>query len=422
MVVDHLHKDKDALNACSLVARIWTKSARYHLFSDLYLQYRHGCDDCPSSNIELFLEKGQAVWSFVQALRVEVVDPDQCSTSSKCPDRSNTFQSIIRFLPGLHTLILTELEHVTHEFFGGDGTDFIYEPKASLRKLVMCNIPSSLDWIWRHLGAFSHVKELRILNGGELSSDSFAFDESNFPKLGALYVDFYSASPATQLMDIIPSPCIESSLEKLGVVFGGDDVIPRFRRLFVRVAPNLSHLRLDFADWDIPVTSNHSTGVSALHMLDLNSCTSLRSIHICFYGGMHNSLGVHDRYTQWNTVLQFLSQITSVLSINITLLHLLGDFDNTNSDDAIRPVWEQLDAKLASLQNLNSATFLRETRMLPLDWRPSFEPLSTLPADTQYFLRVNLPRFYDTGRMRFHKTIKAPNSKHSTPVFSLSPS
>jgi hypothetical protein len=39
-IIDHLHDDKTALEACSLVCKTWTRSAQFHLFSDLIVTWK----------------------------------------------------------------------------------------------------------------------------------------------------------------------------------------------------------------------------------------------------------------------------------------------------------------------------------------------------------------------------------------------
>jgi len=194
----------------------------------------------PTSKYFWRLEKGQAMRSFVQSLRIEFIDPDECSTSSRHSGRANVFQTIIYFLPKLDTLILTELQYITDEFLGGDANP-VYEPKASLRKLVMCRPLSPLSWIWP---AWSYIGELQVLDGGNLSGDLAAFSDSSFPKLGALTVDWISGSPGLRFKHIIPASCVVSSLERLEARFSsfmdyGNTAY--FQRLF-HLVPRISSI------------------------------------------------------------------------------------------------------------------------------------------------------------------------------------
>ena len=63
MIIDHLHDDIVSLTACNLVCKTWTRSARFHLFSELTLG--HGGRD-----VKQLLRSAAVVIPFVRHLRL----------------------------------------------------------------------------------------------------------------------------------------------------------------------------------------------------------------------------------------------------------------------------------------------------------------------------------------------------------------
>jgi len=61
-IIDHLHDDKESLRTCSLVCKIWTPSARFHLFSDIRV-------DGPAA--KLMLESAPAVIPFIRNVHLD---------------------------------------------------------------------------------------------------------------------------------------------------------------------------------------------------------------------------------------------------------------------------------------------------------------------------------------------------------------
>lgn len=68
MVIDHLHDDKDALAACSLVSRLWRNSSQYHLLENVTL---HGVATARGLDaFAAFVETSPRLAHYVRALRV----------------------------------------------------------------------------------------------------------------------------------------------------------------------------------------------------------------------------------------------------------------------------------------------------------------------------------------------------------------
>jgi hypothetical protein len=66
-ILDHLHDDKLALSACSLVRKTWTHTARYHLFADVNIESESGC-----TNLLRLLRPGSAAIPYIRRLRIMV--------------------------------------------------------------------------------------------------------------------------------------------------------------------------------------------------------------------------------------------------------------------------------------------------------------------------------------------------------------
>jgi hypothetical protein len=64
-ILDHLHDDKRALSACSLVHTTWTHTARYHLFADVRI-------DVGRMNGLRLLQPGSAAIPYIRHLRIMV--------------------------------------------------------------------------------------------------------------------------------------------------------------------------------------------------------------------------------------------------------------------------------------------------------------------------------------------------------------
>ncbi len=72
MIIDHLHSDKSALHACSLVCHAWLNSSQYHLFQSLVVEYNQWeVTGSVLNEFHEFLDAHPEVCGITRSLRVK---------------------------------------------------------------------------------------------------------------------------------------------------------------------------------------------------------------------------------------------------------------------------------------------------------------------------------------------------------------
>ncbi|KAH8101375.1 hypothetical protein BXZ70DRAFT_88828 [Cristinia sonorae] len=107
IIIDYLYDDIESLSACSLVARDWRPSTRYHLFRDL----RISGDNIFSGYDSFlhFLDKSPAICPFIRTLCLSGIGKPKIASGEQCLIGPYVLVTLLDRLTALHTLTLDQI-------------------------------------------------------------------------------------------------------------------------------------------------------------------------------------------------------------------------------------------------------------------------------------------------------------------------
>lgn len=394
MVIDHLHDDIPSLKTCSLVAKPWLFTAKFHLFHDITL-VTSPSDPRPTGNpetprsitISQFFADCSSIWSFVRVLYLK----DYGFHFGRTTPNAEYFARMMVDLPNLHSLILSGLA------FPELSPNFLTKDNLTLHRLTLSNVSFNADHLSIFLSRFSTVKHLQILEQTCCVASSGS-PYSYFPRVTSLAVEGATYNSSESVMQGIPLQVISSSLTtfifRMSHCRGAEvaDAVKMLSNTLKIIGPSLLHLVIDYANLDL---REHC--LTSWRSLGLSSCTALQSLAICIFTGVMDSMSEDDCMLQWSSAATIISTAPPHLP-ELTL----GIF-NTDAEHPIIPPegvdWESFDKLLNGSRNLRSVRFHIEDREDKL--QPSIN--RRLPFDQSSKTRIVacFPQLHKSGRMSF---------------------
>ncbi|THH31097.1 hypothetical protein EUX98_g3094 [Antrodiella citrinella] len=384
-IIDYLHEDISTLRNFALVSRRWLKSTRYHLFH--HVSVLASSDYArPFAPFMRFLETAPHIGQFIRELELCGYEERHHARSEFGTLDSMQLIPIIRRLPFLHTLILSQV-FVVAPSATGSWSEFTMR----LRKLVYNEIYSDCEGAQWLVTVFKVYDTLHIL-------DPIPVPEKPSPAIMNMPADSFN------LLEDLKSLVIESRNDpmSLGKIEGlmpfimkkvtslellleleEKEHIGRLEAFIRSKGTSLKHLRLDICDVEI---FQKGPGVNLTAI-----CPQLQSVHLCLSSN-HTDIA-SDHWGYGTAVIAHGPRSVRRVTIGMAL----SDHDNDNEPFTVDLAG--FESALMGLKDLEWVKFQVEGGRE--GWKTTAECAQPLEREWKDYLVQHLPKLRNRGLLRF---------------------